>query len=51
MNKTSKMNCLICKHGETRPGKTAVTLEREATTVWSLKVFPLKSVQTVARSM
>ena len=33
MNKTSKMNCVICKHGETRPGKTTVTLERKATTV------------------
>ena len=27
------MNCLICKHSKTRLGKTAVTLERGATTV------------------
>ncbi len=27
------MKCVICKHGETRPGKTTVTLERGATTV------------------
>jgi YgiT-type zinc finger domain-containing protein len=23
------MKCLVCKHGETRPGHTTVTLERE----------------------
>jgi len=27
------MKCLICKHGETRPGSTTVTLERSGTTV------------------
>ncbi len=27
------MKCLVCKHGETRPGPTTVTLERGATTV------------------
>ena len=27
------MKCLICKGGETRPGRTTVTLEREATTL------------------
>ncbi len=25
------MKCVICKHGETRPGKATVTLEREET--------------------
>lgn len=27
------MKCVICKHGETRPGKTTVTLERGGTTL------------------
>lgn len=27
------MKCLICKHGDTSPGKVTVTLQRENTTV------------------
>lgn len=27
------MNCVICKHGETRPGTTSITLERQGLTV------------------
>lgn len=27
------MKCVVCKGGETRPGRTAVTLERNTTTV------------------
>ena len=27
------MKCVICKLGETRPGKTTVTLERDGTTL------------------
>jgi len=27
------MKCVICKHGETRPGTVTVTLERGATTI------------------
>ena len=27
------MNCVVCKHGETRPGQVTVTLQRGATTV------------------
>ena len=27
------MKCVICKHGETRPGRATVTLTREATTL------------------
>jgi YgiT-type zinc finger domain-containing protein len=27
------MKCVICKVGETRPGRTVVTLERESTTL------------------
>jgi YgiT-type zinc finger domain-containing protein len=27
------MECVICKGGQTRPGRTAVTLERETTTL------------------
>jgi YgiT-type zinc finger domain-containing protein len=27
------MRCVICKVGQTRPGRTAVTLERETTTL------------------
>lgn len=27
------MKCVICKHGETRPGKTTVTLERGGATI------------------
>jgi len=27
------MKCVICKHGETRPGTTSVTLQRDGATV------------------
>lgn len=27
------MKCVICKHGETRPGQATVTLERNGTTL------------------
>jgi len=27
------MRCVLCKHGETHPGKTTVTLQRGETTV------------------
>jgi len=27
------MQCVICRQGETRPGRTTVVLERDATTV------------------
>ncbi|TAN63549.1 type II toxin-antitoxin system MqsA family antitoxin [bacterium] len=27
------MKCVICKHGETRSGKSTVTLERKSTTL------------------
>lgn len=27
------MKCVICKHGETRPGKATLTLERNETTL------------------
>ncbi|MGH7390168.1 MAG: type II toxin-antitoxin system MqsA family antitoxin [Candidatus Rokuibacteriota bacterium] len=27
------MKCVVCKHGETRPGTTTVTLTREGTTL------------------
>jgi len=27
------MNCVICQHGETKPGKTTVTLERNHMTL------------------
>lgn len=27
------MTCVICKHGETHPGKVTVTLQRESSTV------------------
>ena len=27
------MNCVVCKHGETRPGEVTVTLQRGDTTV------------------
>ena len=27
------MKCLICKHGDVRPGKATVTLERDAMTL------------------
>ena len=27
------MKCVICKHGETRPGTTTVTLERDGSTI------------------
>ena len=27
------MKCLLCKHGETRPGNVTVTLQRRETTV------------------
>jgi YgiT-type zinc finger domain-containing protein len=27
------VKCVICKHGETRPGRTTVTLSRDGTTI------------------
>ncbi|MBI2841946.1 MAG: type II toxin-antitoxin system MqsA family antitoxin [Armatimonadetes bacterium] len=27
------MKCLVCKHGETRPGKVTITLERNSLTL------------------
>jgi YgiT-type zinc finger domain-containing protein len=27
------MKCVICKHGETKPGKVSVTLQREESTI------------------
>jgi len=27
------MECLICKHGKTEPGKTTITLQRNGTTI------------------
>lgn len=27
------MKCIICKHGETRPGTASIMLEREGTTI------------------
>ena len=33
------MKCVLCKHGETRPGETTVTLQRNETTV-ILKCVP-----------
>ncbi|MGC9971424.1 MAG: type II toxin-antitoxin system MqsA family antitoxin [Bryobacteraceae bacterium] len=27
------MKCVLCKHGETRPGEATVTLQRGATTI------------------
>ena len=27
------MKCIICKHGETRPGKVTVPLQRDQTTI------------------
>ena len=33
------MNCVVCRHGETRPGQVTVTLQRGDTTV-NLKQVP-----------
>ncbi|MBI1787154.1 MAG: type II toxin-antitoxin system MqsA family antitoxin [Acidobacteria bacterium] len=38
------MNCLFCKHGETRPGQVTVTLQRSETTV-ILKNVPAEVCQ------
>ena len=32
-NEDGAMKCTICKHGDTAPGKTTVTLERSSTVV------------------
>ena len=32
------MKCVICKQGETRPGETTITLERQGTTLVFKKV-------------
>ena len=32
------MKCIICKQGETRPGETTITLERQGTTLVFKKV-------------
>lgn len=39
------MKCVICKHGETQPGTTTVTLEHGGTTVVFKKV-PAEVCQT-----
>ena len=39
------MNCLICKYGETQPGTTTMTLERDATTI-VVKHVPAEVCQT-----
>lgn len=39
------MKCRICKYGETQPGTTTVTLERDATTV-VFKHVPAEVCQT-----
>ncbi len=39
------MNCITCKHGETQPGTTTMTLERDATTV-VFKNVPAEVCQT-----
>ena len=38
------MKCVICKHGETRLGKTTVTLERDAFTM-VVKAVPAQVCQ------
>ena len=38
------MNCVVCKHGETRPGHVTVTLQRGDTTV-ILKQVPAEVCQ------
>ncbi len=35
------MKCVICKHGETRPGKTTVPLERGGATI-GMKGVPVR---------
>jgi len=42
------MKCVICKHGETRPGRATVTLTREATTL-VIKGVPYVDEATTAR--
>ena len=39
------MKCVICKYGETAPGKVTVTLEDEAATV-VIKEVPARVCQT-----
>ena len=39
------MKCVICKHGETQPGTTTITLERDTTTV-VFKNVPAEVCQT-----
>ncbi len=39
------MKCVVCKHGETQPGTTTMTLEHDATTVVFKKV-PAEVCQT-----
>ena len=38
------MNCVVCKHGETRPGQVTVSLQRGDTTV-ILKQVPAEVCQ------
>ena len=33
MESEAKVKCVICKHGETQPGKVTVTLHRDGTVV------------------
>ena len=39
------MKCVICKYGETQPGATTMTLERDATTI-VVKNVPAEVCQT-----
>ena len=39
------MKCVVCKHGETEPGTTTMTLERDETTV-VFKNVPAEVCQT-----
>ena len=44
------MKCVICKKGETRPGKVTVTLDKEGATPYS-EEFPRVSARIAVKNM
>ncbi len=43
------MKCVICRYGETAPGKVTVTLEQDGATV-VIKEVPARVCQTVVKN-
>ena len=44
------MNCVVCKHGETRPGQVTVTLQRGETTVNTVTGLVMSRTEAAVKS-